>query len=267
MAGVLAGQGRWGNVRTVACDLDGVVYIDGEAIPGSGAALESLRNSGMRILFVTNNSNKTPRTVAESVAALTGFEIDARDVITSGRVTASELKGKADRVLIVGGMELSETFSRAGFKVVEDRTVADAVVVGLDRGFTYDALAEATLAIRAGALFYATNTDTTYPTAAGLKPGGGAIVAALVAATGVDPVVCGKPHGPMRAAVRSQARRGDVLVVGDRLDTDIALGKAEGWATALVLSGVTARDAPIPPYFQPDLVVDSLAALAELLLG
>ena len=252
-------------MTAVACDLDGVVYIDGRAVPGAGEALQALRDGGRRILFVTNNSTKTPEIVADDVYALTGFSIDPADVLTSGRVTALALHGIARRVLIVGSAPLVGTFEEAGFEVVDDRNGAEAVVVGLDPDLTYDQMAEATLAIREGALFYATNTDATYPTADGLKPGGGAIVSALVTATGVEPVVCGKPHAPMRDALRALAGSGAVLVVGDRPDTDIAMGRAEGWPTALVLTGVTTHAAVLADDAQPEIVIESLADLPAVL--
>lgn len=251
----------------VACDLDGVVYIDGSAIPGAGRGLTELRASGRRVVFVTNNATKTPDSVAETVERLTGFEVGTADIVTSALVTAHELQGLAQNVMVIGAQTLTDIFIGAGFDVVEDRKTADAVVVGLHPGLTYDILAEAALAIRGGAMFYATNTDGSYPTADGLKPGGGAIVAALIAATGVQPVVCGKPHRPVRYVLRSMAGSGEVLVVGDRLETDIALGKAEAWLTALVLSGVTSPGDPIPSGLAPDIIVDSLADLPGVLAG
>lgn len=265
MAGVIVGRGEWGDVATLVCDLDGVVYIDGAAIPGAGEALETLRHQGRRLLFVTNNSTKTSRTVVDTIAQLTGFQADERDVVTSGLVTAMTVERLVDRVLVVGGPALVETLRSRGLTVVSDWRRAEAVVCGLNFRVTYDDLAAATLAIRAGALFYATNTDATYPTAEGHKPGGGAIVAALETATGMEAVVCGKPHAPLGDVVRAIAGENDVLVVGDRFETDIALGKAQGWSTALVLTGVTAAASEAPPGLDPDIVVDSLADLPAVL--
>lgn len=255
------------NVATVVCDLDGVVYVDGKAVPGAGDAFRALREQGRRILFVTNNSMKTSSAVVDTVGRLTGFDIDEDSVVTTGRVTAMALAGRAQRVLIVGGPPLIETFREAGFTVVDDWRDAEVVVSGLDFDLTYRDLADATLAIRSGAGFYATNSDATYPTAEGQKPGGGAVVAALTTATGVEPTICGKPYPPMADAVRAIAGEGTVLVVGDRLETDIALGKSQGWLTALVLTGVSDGASPQPVGLEPDLVLDSLADLPAVLAG
>lgn len=265
MAGVVAPPGLWGNVGTIVCDLDGVVYVEGHEVPGAGAALDSLRRSGYRLLFATNNASKTAADVVESIRAFTGFSFPEESVVTSSRVTAMALQGKARRVYVIGQSALAGAMASAGFDVVESRREADAVVVGMDFGLTYDKLAEAALAIRAGALFYATNADNTYPTADGLKPGGGAIVAALEAATGVTAVVCGKPHRPTADALRSLASDGGVVVVGDRIETDIALGQSQGWATALVLTGVTSAEEAAASEVRPDVVLDSLADLPAVL--
>lgn len=247
------------------CDLDGVVYVDGKAVPGAGDALRTLRDQGRRILFVTNNSTKTSSTVADTVRRLTGFVVDEDSVVTAGRVTAMTLAGRAQRVFIVGGPPLVETFRAAGFTVVTDWREAEVVVSGLDFDLTYQDLADATLAIRGGAEFYATNTDATYPTAEGQKPGGGAIAAALTTASGVEPTICGKPYPPMGEAVRALAGDGAVLVVGDRLETDIELGKAQGWLTALVLTGVSDGASQGSGSPKPDLVLGSLADLPGVL--
>ncbi len=265
MAGVLAGHGDWGNVATLVCDLDGVIYVDGAVIPGAATALEALQHQGRRLLFVTNNSTKTSRIVVDTIAQLTGFQAEERDVVTAGLVTAMTLEGLVDRVLVVGGPALVETFRSRGFTVVSNWRRAEAVACGLNFHLTYDDLAAATLAIRAGALFYATNTDATYPTAEGQKPGGGAIVAALETATGIKAVVCGKPHAPLGDAVRKIVGEEKVLVIGDRFETDVALGKAQGWFTALVLTGVTTAASEAPPGLNPDIVVDSLADLPAVL--
>ena len=267
MVGVVAGPDSWGNVATIVCDLDGVVYVGSDVVPGSAEALRLFRGQGKRLLFVTNNSTKTPAMVAARILALTGFDIDESDVVTSGLVTALTVEGDGvERVLVVGGPALVDAMAGRGIEVVSDWRRAEAVVSGMDLSLTYDHLAAATLAIRAGARLYATNTDATYPTPEGQKPGGGAILAALTTATGVEPTICGKPHAPMGKVVADVAGRGRVLVVGDRPETDVALGKRHGWATALVLTGVTTDPARVPPGLAPDVIVDSLADLPGLLV-
>ncbi len=253
-------------MRTIACDLDGVVYLGTEGIPGAGEALRRLAQSGYRLLFVTNNSTKTRYEVAAAITSRTGFPADPEDVLGSGLATARLLAGRVERVFVVGGAGLRVTLKGEGLVVVEHGEEAEAVVVGLDPEFTYARLAEATRALRNGAAFYATNTDATFPTPTGLQPGGGAIVAALAVASGREPIVCGKPHDPMRRLVRARTS-GEVLVVGDRPETDLAMGKAEGWHTALVLTGVTSDPATVDSRWAPDLVVAALADLPDALAG
>ena len=161
---------------------------------------------------------------------------------------------------VVGTDGLRDTLREAGITVTADWRSADAVVAGLDFNVTFAALAEAALAIQNGADFYATNTDASFPTPEGEYPGAGALVAAIATTTGQTPLVCGKPHEPMRRLLDGFVGA-KPLIVGDRPETDIALGKLEGWATALVMTGVTASIDEVPAEYQPDLVLDSLADL------
>ena len=147
--------------------------------------------------------------------------------------------------------------------MVDDWRDAGVVIVGLDPGLSYEGLTSAVMAVSNGARFIATNVDVTYPTPEGLWPGAGALVAAVQAATGVEPEVAGKPHAAMRKLLRDRLSAGESLVVGDRPETDLALGVAEGWITVLVLSGVTPPGAEVVP--QPDHVLDTVAELPSLL--
>jgi HAD superfamily hydrolase (TIGR01450 family) len=265
MGHVVAGESPLGNIGTVIFDLDGVVYIDGQGIDGAGAALQQLTDAGLLVLFASNNSTKTPAMAAEHIAAATGYACMPNQAVTSALVTAKQLAGVYGRAHVVGEPGLAATLRDEGIEVVEDWHDAQVVVVGLDRAVTFDALAAATLAIGVGGTaFVATNTDATFPTAEGPVPGGGAIVAAIQAATGVEPVVFGKPNEAFRAVMREMAE-GEVLMVGDRAETDIAMGKAEGWATVLVLSGVTNDPHDVPAEYTPDYVLDSIADLPALL--
>lgn len=256
----------WNDIGTLVCDLDGVVYLDDLGIPGAGDALAAVVAVGIRLVFVTNNSTKTPQQVAAKIQRTTGFTADPAMVITSSRVTAGQLAGTVDRALVVGGDAIDAALEEVGIAVVTSWEDAAAVVVGLDPGLTYEKLAGATLAIRNGAGFYATNTDATYPTPRGLLPGGGAMVAALQTATAVAPVVAGKPEAPMVAEI-TKAVAGPVLVVGDRPETDVALARAAGWSSALVLSGVTRSLTEVPAEWAPDVVLGSLADVAEHLVA
>jgi glycerol 3-phosphatase-2 len=245
-------------------DLDGVVYIGPEPIPGAAAALAKARAAGMRLAFVTNNASRDPQTVAAHLVEL-GVPADASDVVTSSQAAAAvvaERCGAGATVLICGAPALRAAVEQAGLRVVasaDDRP--DAIVQGYSPDLRYADLAEATLAIRAGAFWVATNADSTLPSTRGLLPGNGALVAAVAIATGLRPLVAGKPELPLHAegVERTGAKR--PLVVGDRLDTDIEGAYAAATDSLLVLTGVTRPGdligAPVqhrPTYLAPDLV-------------
>lgn len=236
-------------------DLDGVVWLGSQLIPGAPEAVAQLRASGHDVVFVTNNSFAT---VGEQEAKLASFGIDAAGDVVTSAVVAARLVEPGERVVVLGGAGIVEAVLARGAEVVDDVT-ADVVMVGLDRDLSYDRLDRAARAVRAGARFVATNTDSTYPTAAGLLPGGGAMVAAVAVASGVEPVVAGKPHEPAAAFVRDRLGPQGVMV-GDRPGTDGAFARVLGYRFALVLSGVTSgEDLPVDP--QPDLVGEDLASL------
>lgn len=248
---------------TIVCDLDGVVYIGGEAVPGSGAALRELEERGYQILFCTNNSSRTKEQTADKIRATCNFHASPDSVLGSAAAAAAMVAERAQRVFVVGGDGVRAELAAARVAVTEDWRSADTVVVGIDLDLTYDRLAGAVLAVRAGARLVATNHDPTYPSPDGLKPGAGAIVAAIEVATDATAEVAGKPHEAMRRLVKDAAADGPIWVVGDRQDTDLAMAEAEGWRSALVLTGVaTGAD---PRMATPDLVVDDLAAFAAAL--
>ncbi len=256
----------WEGIGTLVCDLDGVVYLGDEGVAGSGDALAAVRDAGVGLLFATNNSTKTPEQVAAKIAATAGFPADPATVVTSAQVTAARLAGEVATALVVGGAAIDAALAEVGIATTETWQDAEVVVVGLDTELTYDKLTQATLALRNGALFYATNTDSTYPTPQGLLPGGGVMVGALAISSGLDPVVSGKPE-PVMAEYLGARASGPVLVVGDRPETDIAMAIGAGWASVLVLTGVTASLQEIPSDLAPDIVLGSLGDLAGLLLA
>jgi 4-nitrophenyl phosphatase len=254
-----------GNPGTVVFDLDGVVYVEHHGVPGAGDAMQRLDDAGMTVLFATNNSTKTPASAAATIGAATGYRCRPEQVVTSSLVTARSMSGIHRRVLVVGEQGLVDTLEQEGIQVVADWKEAGAVVVGLARNLSYDDLAAAVLAIRiGGAAFLATNTDATFPTREGPVPGAGAIVGAIAIAAGVEPEVFGKPLEPFRAVVRARCV-GEVVMVGDRAETDIAMGKAEGWTTVLVRTGVTTDTVAIPHRYRPDHIIDSIADVPHLL--
>lgn len=223
-------------------DLDGTVYCGDTAVPGVGDVVAAARDHEVAVRFVTNNAARSPETVA---AGLRGFGVDAAagDVDTSARAAAAVL---ADRlpggaaVLVVGTDALACEIRDAGLATVEtaDETT-DAVVQGFSEDVGWRELAEACIAIRRGALWVACNADPTLPTERGPLPGNGSLVAALSTATGVEPLVAGKPDVPLLREAAAAAGGHHRLVVGDRLGTDIAGATRAGFDALLVLSGVT----------------------------
>lgn len=252
-------------MTTVICDLDGVIYRGRTPIPGSPEGLARLEDSGAHVLFATNNSTRSPADSAKKIKEVTGIEVDPDDVFTSAMASAGILAPEDSPVMVIGESGIIDAVRGRGLELTEVPEDAKAVVVGLYRGVGYNDIANAADAVRNGARFIATNTDTTFPTASGLKPGSGAIVAAIAAVAGQSPEVCGKPHAPMRALIKRTGIGDDVWVVGDRVDTDIALANGEsGWRSILVLTGVTG---PGEPTGGADHVVEDFAAAVDVVLG
>ncbi|HLM65751.1 MAG TPA: HAD-IIA family hydrolase [Acidimicrobiales bacterium] len=236
-------------------DLDGVLWLGDDPVPGAADAVARLRARGERVVFVTNNSYGP---VGEVEAKLARHGVPAAgDVVTSAMAGAT-LVAPGERVLVCGGPGIAEAVSARGGMPVADGD-AEVVLVGFHREFDYERLRIAHRAVRRGARLAATNDDPTYPTPEGPIPGGGSIAAAVAYAAGVAPVVAGKPNAPMADLVRSLAGdRG--TVVGDRPDTDGAFAVTLGYRFALVLSGVTRlEDLPVTP--APDVVAPTLADL------
>lgn len=249
-------------------DLDGVVWRGDHAIPGSPETLTALRDAGKRVLYVTNNSAHAPSTVAEKLAKL-GAPGTAEDVITSATAAALLIRREVPAVrgrlaFVIGGAGLVEAMEELGLRIVDTKEAHDAslVVVGIDSKLTYEKLKRATLAIRDGATFVATNTDPTLPHSDGLWPGAGAIVAALRTATGIEPMVAGKPHPPMLDVARDKLGGGTAaLVIGDRVDTDVLAARAAGWPSALVLTGATGLAGLAVADAWPDFILRDLSML------
>jgi glycerol-1-phosphatase len=249
-------------------DLDGVVYLGPQPIPGAADALAAARAAGMRLAFITNNASRDPAAVAAHLVRL-GVPATVDDVVTSSQAAATVIaqqRGAGARVLVIGTAALREAVVRAGLQVTDsadDRP--DAVVQGFSPELRYADLAEAALAIRAGALWVATNVDSTLPSPRGLLPGNGSLVAAVALATGKRPLVAGKPELPLHAeGVRRTGAR-NPLVVGDRLDTDIEGAAAADTDSLLVLTGVTAAADLVgaPVRQRPTYLARDLAGLLE----
>jgi HAD superfamily hydrolase (TIGR01450 family) len=249
-------------------DLDGVVYLGGVAIPGAAAALAEAVAAGLRLAFVTNNAYRTPAAVAAQLNRL-GVTAAPGDIVTSAqaasRLLAERLPPGA-AVLVVGGIGLRVALREHGLRPVSVAAAKPAAVVqGYAPDVSYALLAEGALAVQAGALFVASNADATLPTPRGRQPGNGALAQVIVTATGVRPLVAGKPEPPLHAesVYRTGARR--PLVVGDRLDTDVEGAARAGTDSLLVLTGVTgpAELLLAPPGRRPSYIAENLSGLVE----
>ncbi|WP_375476159.1 HAD-IIA family hydrolase [uncultured Jatrophihabitans sp.] len=223
-------------------DLDGVVYIGADAVPGAAAALRSAREAGLRLAFVTNNAARPPQAVADHLTEL-GIAADPAEIITSAQAAARWLAERLPAgapVLVIGTTGLVEALRERGLTAVSDANgdVA-AVVQGFSPDLDWKLLAEGCLGINRGVPWVATNVDPTVPSPRGRLPGNGSLVAALRHATRKEPVVTGKPDPTMHreSVLRSGAKR--PIVVGDRLDTDIEGANEVGCPSLLVFSGVT----------------------------
>jgi HAD superfamily hydrolase (TIGR01450 family) len=247
-------------------DLDGVVVLDEQPIAGAGEAIEELRSAGKELRFVTNNASRPPAAVA-AMLEQAGLHAATEEVVTSAMAAASLLAERyppGSPVLVVGGEGVRAALSDSGLRPV-DRVAEQPVAVlqGFAPEVDWSMLAEAAVALRAGAAWIATNTDRTLPSPRGPLPGNGSLVAALATATGLQPESVGKPDLALYDAALYGADRDGVLAIGDRLDTDIAGARATGIRSMLVLTGVsTAADLlRAPPAWRPDYLGRDLAAL------
>lgn len=245
-------------------DLDGVLYRGDEAVPGAPEAMASIRARGTSVVFITNNSSRTPEQVAAKLEAL---EITAApsEIVTSALATADLLAGRGGgSAFVIGQAGVRWALEGAGIRVADgepDRT--DYVVVGFDASADYAKLKHASLLVQRGAALVATNLDGSFPSSDGLWPGAGALLAVVTTTTGATAEVVGKPYPPLFETARRRAGGGIPLVVGDRLDTDIAGAAALGWDSLLVLSGVSTRADLEGSQVRPTFVGADLSVLLQ----
>ena len=247
----------------ILLDLDGVLYRWPEPIPGAAEAVAALRGAGKRIAFLTNNSSRTPAQVAERLGSV-GVDAEPEEVLTSAIVTAAILAERgADSAFVVGEDGLLEALAAAGIRIVSDTSdETDVVVVGFDRGADYTKLKDASILVERGVALVASNADASFPAPGGESwPGAGALLAAIETTTGTHGEVIGKPEAPLFERALASAGGGRPLVVGDRLDTDIAGAARLGWDSALVLTGDALREDVESSPWQPTFVLHDLSDL------
>ena len=253
------------DLRALIIDMDGVLWRGDTPLPGLIEFFALLRERGLKYVLATNNASKTPEQYVGKLAGM-GVAVGRDQILTSSVATALYLKEIAPsgaRIYAIGEDGVREALKEAGFRLSTDGS--EYVVVGMDRGLTWDKLAQATLNIRAGAQFIGTNPDLTLPTERGITHGNGAILAALQAATGITPAIIGKPEPIIyrQAMALLGAGPDQTAAVGDRLETDILGAIHAGISSILVLSGVTSRKELEGSPYQPDWVFESILDLTQ----
>jgi len=255
--------------KALILDMDGVIWKGDAPVGDLPAIFKRIRERGLKFVFATNNGTKTPEDYQQKLANL-GVIVDVSQVVTSALGIAFMLAQKfpgGTKVFVIGEDGIRVALEEKGFEVLstEDAPQAKAVVMGIDRSINFQKVAEATLLVRAGIPFYTTNTDRTFPTPRGEIPGSGSWLSVITSATGVEPIVAGKPLPYLMelSMERLGSSKEETLVVGDRLETDIAAGQAVGCETALVLSGVSSREQGEAWTPAPTIIAESLADLVK----
>ena len=242
-------------------DLDGVVYRGDQSVPAAPKVVDRLRELDAKLLFLTNNSARTPEQVADRLVPM-GVPADPKQILTSALATAAMLRREGipgRTAYVIGERGIREALAGIGVDVVDGEPEStDLVVVGWDRSLDYAKLKTASLLVERGARLVATNPDASYPAHDGLWPGAGAILSAITTTTGASPTIVGKPARPLFEAAAELTGAVKPLVVGDRLDTDIAGAHTMGWDSMLVLSGTSTppdllRTSALPTFLSGDV--------------
>lgn len=255
------------NIKSLILDMDGVIWRGEQPIGDLLSTFNEFQNKDLKIVFATNNSTLS---VEEYINKLENFgvTIESWQIVTSATATAEYLrknKPEGGLVFVIGENGLKSALKENNFSHAEENV--STVVVGLDREVNYKKLLRGSLLIQNGAEFLGTNPDLTLPTPEGFAPGAGAIISALEAATSVKAKIIGKPQPTMfiQALERLKSTPEETLVIGDRIETDIAGGQAAGCRTALVLTGATNQETAVTWTSLPDLILPDLSALIEKL--
>ena len=255
------------HIKSLIIDMDGVIWRSDAPIGDLAAIFNRVRERGLKFVFATNNSTKTSEQYVRRLKEF-GVEVEPWQVVTSSQAAGHAMAQKfppGTKVFMIGEEGLRIPLQEEGFEILstEDAPQAKVVVMGLDRSVNFQKLVEATLLVRGGVPFYATNTDRTFPTPRGQIPGAGAWISVITTATNAEPIVAGKPFPFLMdlSMERLGTANVETLVIGDRLETDIAAGQAVGCPTALVLSGVSSREQGENWKPTIDFVAEDLATL------
>ena len=257
------------NIRALILDMDGVIWKGDAPIGDLPATFNRIRECGLKFVFATNNGTKTPEDYQVKLREL-GVEVEPWQIVTSALGIAFMLAQKYPRgtkIFMIGEDGIRVALEEKGFEILstEDAPQAQVFVMGIDRTINFMKVAEATLLVRAGIPFYTTNTDKTFPTPRGEIPGSGSWVSVITSATGVEPIIAGKPFPFLMelSLERLGTTKEETLVVGDRLETDIAAGQSVGCPTALVLSGVSTKAQADEWMPRMDVIAENLAELVR----
>jgi 4-nitrophenyl phosphatase len=255
------------HIKSLIIDMDGVIWRADAPIGELAAIFSRIRTRGLKFVFATNNSTKTSEQYVERLREF-GVEVEPWQVVTSSQAAAHAMSQKfpaGTKVFMIGEDGLRIPLEEKGFEIlsIEDAAQAMVVVMGMDRGFSFQKAVEAALLVQRGVPFYATNPDKTFPTPHGLIPGAGAWYSVVTTATDVHPIIAGKPFPFLMelSLEKLGTKKEETLVIGDRIDTDIAGGQAVGCPTALVLTGVSTREQAESWEPKIDIVAEDLATL------
>ena len=258
-------------IKALILDMDGVIWRDANAIGDLPSIFSKMRELGLKFTLATNNST---RTISEyiQIFASVGVSLSPDEILNSSQTTAQILREtfpQGTEIFTIGESGLYSALKDEGLQPVglENIQAPKAVVMGMDRSINFEKMAEATLLVNSGIPFYATNPDVSFPTTRGSIPGNGAWINVVKIATGVDPIIAGKPEPEMlRVALRRMGTNLDeTIMVGDRFETDIMAGQKIGCKTCLVLSGVTSQEKARKLSPQPDFICADLSTLLDLL--
>lgn len=235
------------NIKSLILDMDGVLWRGDSPIGDLPGIFARIQGKNLKVAFATNNSMRTPEQYMDRLEGY-GVQIEPWQVVTSALGIADMLGRKyqpGTKLFVIGESGVLNALREKGFELLStvEADQAKALVMGMDRQINFEKMATASLLVQRGLPFYATNNDKSFPTSHGEIPGAGAWISVVTTATGIEPIIAGKPFPFLLELARERlgTLKEETLVVGDRLETDIAGGQAAGMPVALVLTGVCSR--------------------------